>query len=82
MKTYQRLMKASECFLNRQWYYTNNNFIQLSEELVGNDRINFDCDVRTIDWIEYQFETYFMSRNLLMKETDRDLYRAQKFNRM
>ncbi len=75
-------MKASECFLNRQWYYTNNNFIQLSEELVGNDRINFDCDVRTIDWIEYQFETYFMSRNLLMKETDRDLYRAQKFNRM
>jgi hypothetical protein len=82
VKTYQRLMKASECFLNRQWYYTNNNFIQLSEELVGNDRINFDCDVRTIDWIEYQFETYFMSRNLLMKETDRDLYRAQKFNRM
>ncbi len=75
-------MKASECFLSRQWYYTNNNFIQLSEELVGNDKINFDCDVRAIDWIEYQFETYFMSRKLLMKETDEDLYRAQKFHRM
>jgi hypothetical protein len=75
-------MKASECFLNRQWYYTNNNFIQLSEELVGNDKINFDCDVRAIDWIEYRFESYFMSRKLLMKETDEDLYRAQKFHRM
>ncbi len=75
-------MKASECFLSRQWYYTNNNFIQLSEELVGNDKINFDCDVRAIDWIEYRFESYFMSRKLLMKETDEDLYRAQKFHRM
>ncbi len=75
-------MKASECFLNRQWYYTNNNFVQLSEELVGSDKINFDCDVRSMDWIEYQFETYFKSRKLLMKETDGDLYKAQKIHRM
>jgi hypothetical protein len=66
VKTYQRLTKACQCFLSHQWYYTNNNFLQLSQELIGNDKTTFDCDVRAIDWIEYQIKSYFMTRRLLL----------------
>ncbi len=81
MKTYQRLTKACECFLSRQWYFTNNNFVKLSQQLIGNDKSTFDCDVRAIDWNEYQFKSYFTTRRLLLKETEEDIYRAQKFQR-
>jgi hypothetical protein len=81
VKTYQRLTKACQCFLSHQWYYTNNNFLQLSQELIGNDKTTFDCDVRAIDWIEYQIKSYFTTRRLLLKETEEDVYRAQKFQR-
>ncbi len=81
VKTYQRFTKASECFLSRQWYFTNNNFVKLSQQLIGNDKSTFDCDVRAIDWNEYQFRSYFTIRRLLLKETEEDIYRAQKFQR-
>jgi hypothetical protein len=65
-----------QCFIGRKWYFTNNNFIQLYEDLIGIDKTTFDCDVRSIDWVESAKSGYFSARKIFLKEKDSDVERA------
>jgi len=79
MEINQQIMNADECFVCRQWHFTNNNYKKLIKELIGDDKSTFDCDVRKIDWFEYQKQSYFTGRKLLLHENDEDIHKAQEF---
>ena len=65
-----------QCFIGRKWYFTNNNFVELSQDLNGIDKTTFDCDVRPIDWVEYGRSTYFAARKIFLKEKEGDVEKA------
>ncbi len=76
MNRFHKIHDVMQCFIGRKWHFTNNNFVQLSHDLIGIDKHTFDCDVRPIDWVEYGKSTYFAARKIFLKEKESDVQKA------
>lgn len=55
--------------------YTNDNLIQLHDDLSKEDKQNFSLDVKGIDWYNYSLDMYFGARKFLLKEKKIDIQR-------
>ena len=77
MKRFHKMMNIIEYFVTRKWYFTNNKFVKMNDDLIGPDKETFYCDVRTIDFVGSAKAGYFISRKIFLKETDEDVVKAQ-----
>jgi hypothetical protein len=77
MKRLHRTFDSMQIFMEQEWFFTNDNFISLSETQTKRDRKKFVCDVRGIDWGETASLTYFQMRKVFLREKDEDVEKAK-----
>ncbi|KAK9505236.1 hypothetical protein O3M35_009331 [Rhynocoris fuscipes] len=72
-----RAMRIIEFFTTREFLFTNENTMELIDFLHDEDRIEFDFDVRKINWVTY-LEAYVVGlRNFILKEDATSLPEAR-----
>jgi len=77
MKRYQKGVDVLEAFTLREWFFTQNNFVSITDDQVGNDKSTFSCDVRGIIWEDVIHNNFFAARKVFLKENDADIKGAK-----
>ncbi|KAG4071448.1 hypothetical protein HA402_011602 [Bradysia odoriphaga] len=65
-------------FLKRQWYWENNNYKSLYENLSPSDKFTFDFDATKIDYLDYVKDWLSGSRKFILKLDDSTLPAARQ----
>lgn len=65
-------------FLKRQWYWENNNYKSLYDNLSPSDKFTFDFDATKIDYLDYVKDWLSGSRKFILKLDDSTLPAARQ----
>ncbi|XP_023238988.1 fatty acyl-CoA reductase 1-like [Centruroides sculpturatus] len=71
-------MKQMDYFLDKEWKFDVSNYKKLLESLSKEDKQLFNCDVRSIEWLNYVEISVKNNRFFLMNEDEESLPRARK----
>lgn len=77
-----RVIDVAQFAVCKNWKFTNNNLLELEGTLNAQDRLEFNFDIRAIDWPKYINICYYGGRKYLLKEDPSNIPMALKRMRM
>jgi len=73
-----RAFTVLEHFTNKEWYFHNENYLEIYNLLSTDDQERFNSDIRKVDWRHYAKSVYMGTRRYLLKEDDSNIEKAKK----